>query len=110
MKSKLENNSVMLKENEKVNKKLIYSKELIKKMQEQLFSYKNELEMCRNLKNQGVSDDIFELKSKYFESEQRNKHLLKDITALKAQVQNQSNSLYNYENHNPIHNALENCF
>jgi len=51
---------------------------------DQLFSVKNELESQKAIKIQGVPDDVFELKSKFIESESRNKHLLKEIIDLKA--------------------------
>ena len=58
-------------------------------------------------KQQGVPDDIFELKTKFFESEAKNKTLIKDITALKSQCQHQSNQLYQLEFSNPINDVLE---
>lgn len=102
MKSKLNNTNEVSREYDKVCKKLNYEKEKGKTLQEQLFAVKHELEMQKLNKSQNVPEDAFELKSKFIESEAKNKLLLKDIIALKAQVHNQANSLYQYEFQNPI--------
>ena len=84
MKSKLNNNSEIKSDYDKVIKKLNQEKEKNKTLLDQLFSVKNELESQKAIKIQGVPDDVFELKSKFIESESRNKNLLKEIIGLKA--------------------------
>ena len=75
MKAKLHNNSQILENNDKMIVKLENGKQKQKQQQDQLFLVKAELEMLKqNMKNNiSESEDYNALKTKYIESESKNK-------------------------------------